>query len=164
MAYSIDNLTSLIEKKMSAALPDKFFILFDGWTIDGTHYVVIFATYLYVKPPGYDSVLLALSSLDNEESEKADEHYAFMKFVLSVFGKKMEDIVAIMGEKCSTNKALPTSVGCGFSGCCSHRFNLAVTPLMEEHSGVVVSVNKIMKRFKNPIPAAKLRDYTTLQV
>jgi hypothetical protein len=39
--------TLLVEKKIKELLPDKFALVFDGWTLDGTssHFIGIFATF-----------------------------------------------------------------------------------------------------------------------
>jgi hypothetical protein len=44
---AMHELVLLVEKKIKELLPDKFVLVFDGWTLDGTntHYVGLFATF-----------------------------------------------------------------------------------------------------------------------
>ncbi len=44
----IGELTQELEAKISSILPEKFALVFDGWTLDGTstHYMAVFATFL----------------------------------------------------------------------------------------------------------------------
>jgi hypothetical protein len=48
---AMHELTVLVEKKIKECLPDKFALVFDGWTLDGTntHYMGLFATYPTVQ-------------------------------------------------------------------------------------------------------------------
>ena len=41
-------LTHELEAKISSILPEKFALVFDGWSLDGssTHYMAVFATFL----------------------------------------------------------------------------------------------------------------------
>lgn len=101
-------------------LPDKFAIVFDVWCVGDTHDVAIFAIYSSKQPSAYDSVLLALSSRGEEDSQNAMEHFEFVQLVLSVSGKSWENVAALVGDNCSTNKALARRVEALFVSCFSH--------------------------------------------
>ncbi len=45
MSMYVHLLTMHVEKRISALLPDKFALFFDGWSAGIDHYVAIFATY-----------------------------------------------------------------------------------------------------------------------
>ncbi len=48
LAKYLEALTSSVEVKTTHLLPDKFAIVFDGWSCgDDTHYVAIYATFPY---------------------------------------------------------------------------------------------------------------------
>ncbi len=115
----IDLLTTRVEQKVAAMPPSKFAPVFDGWTVGDTHYVALFATFPAETKKGYDKLLLAFSSFDVETSLDSDDHLEFIKFVLSVFPKSLENVVLFVGDNCSTNKALSTKSSIGFVRCAS---------------------------------------------
>ncbi len=55
-------LTMHVGKRISALLPDKFALFFDGWSAGIDHYVAIFATYPSSNAKGFQSILLAFIS------------------------------------------------------------------------------------------------------
>ena len=161
-------LTNAVELKISASLPDKFALVFDGWSSKDTHYVSIFATYPSFCSSGYEKVLLGFSPLDDEEALNAENHVDFIKFVLGVFDKSMDNVVCLTGDNCATNLKIAKLVNqlnqfCYFVGCASHRFNLCVEDILAPHKLLVDKVNKLMHKMKNLIPAAKLRRLTSLK-
>jgi hypothetical protein len=91
-----------VEKVISKDLPDKFELIFDGWTSATMHYVVIFATYM--KDGMHEESLLAVAPL----------------------------VDVLIGDNCSTNKKNLENTGIPLIGCASHRFNLAVNSWLEE--------------------------------
>ena len=99
-------LTHHVEKKIAKVLPDRFSIMFDGWSSAGTYYVGIYATFPSVKSVGYDSVCLAFSPLENEETYSEQEHMDLIEFVLQTFGKRTSHIVAIVADNCTTNRSI----------------------------------------------------------
>ncbi len=84
-------------------LPDIFPIVFDAWTTSDLHYIAMYATFAYDCTLGYTSVLLAFSPFESEDSRRAENHYPFILFVLELFGKSIEYVVALVGENCSSN-------------------------------------------------------------
>lgn len=124
----------------------------------------VFRTYPAKIDLGYDKVFLALSSMKNEEVLDANEHFKFLEFVLSVFKKKMANIFAVIGDNCSTNRSIFSSIGLKFVGFHSHCFNLCVQDVIEQSQHVVDSAQRLMKKLSYHIPAAKLRMVTPLAV
>lgn len=159
----LQKLTAKVEEKIKALLPSRFAIVFDGWSVGDTHFVAIYATFPKANDSGFEEVLLGLSPMENEESQDANEHYDFVKFVLSVFGKTMDNVVALIGDNTSTNKAFARCLGPFFVGCHSHRYNLAMKDILEEYEEVIEKVQAIMKKLSYQIPAAKLRRFTLLK-
>lgn len=156
-------ITVCVEKKIARLLPNKFALVFDGWSGGETHYVSVFASIPADTPIGYRNVLLAMSPLENEDTQSTDEHYNFIEFVLSVFGKCWNNVVALCGDNCATNKALSRKAGCGFVGCGSHRFNLAVKDMLECHADLLSNIRGLMQKLRTPTIAARLRRKTFLK-
>lgn len=110
-----------------------------------------------------NEVILALSPLEDESNLGAVEHKKLLDFVLPVFNKDMSNVVALIGDIVSTNKSLAVLCGCGFVGCASHRFNLAVKDVLNVHADLIDVVHKIMAKLRHLIPSAKLRSVDSLQ-
>ena len=99
-------LTKIVERKIEGLLPDRLAIVFDGWAGGDTHFVSVFATFPANNKQGYDRVFLACSPMENEECLDANEHYNFLVYVLGVFGKSIDAVVAVVGDNCSMNRAM----------------------------------------------------------
>lgn len=76
-----------LEEKIAFMLPEKFALVFDGWSTHDTHYVAVFETYPLDVTDYFLSVLLALSPLQRESNQSVDEHVVFIRFVINVFWK-----------------------------------------------------------------------------
>lgn len=128
-----------------------------------THYVGVLATFPSEKPCGFDSKLLALAPMGNEDSQNADDHFEFLEFVLGVFGKSFSNVAVLIGDNCNTNRAFSRRVGPIFVGCHSHRYNLALKDIMLGHKSSIDSFRATMSRLSFQIPAAQLRPSTHLK-
>ena len=138
-------LTPNVEKVISEDLPDKFGLIFDGWTSATMHYVAIFATYM--KDGMHKESLLAVAPLFNEEQLGAEQHIEFMYATLHLYRKAMDNVVVLIGDNCSTNKKISNNTGIPLIGCASHRFNLAVNSWLEErpeYEQVLDAIHKLM--------------------
>lgn len=154
--------TKKVEEKISLLLPSKFAIVIDGWTSHSTHFVGMFATFPSENTNGYEKFLLAFSPMGTEMEFTAIEHYNFIEYVLSVYKKTLENVVAIIADNCDTNKALANLCLVPMIGCASHRYNLAVKDVLVEHSDLIDKINTIMGKLKNLKLAGQLRKYTEL--
>lgn len=65
----VKGLTEVVERKTSALLPEKFAIVFDGWTVRDSHYVSIYATLPFQNDDGFRKILLAFSPFSDETSK-----------------------------------------------------------------------------------------------
>eukprot|EP00171_Calliarthron_tuberculosum_P002604 IDg2604t1 len=96
----LSRVTQAVERKISVLLPDKFALVFDGWTCGSTHYLAIYASYVLPDPPRAQQSLLSFSPMGEEESLNADEHMHFTTFVLFVgcashrFNLAVQDILS----------------------------------------------------------------------
>lgn len=59
----IDRLTKHVERNSKEVLPEKFSVLFDGWSASDTHCVTLFSTFPSTDSMGYVKVLLLFSPL-----------------------------------------------------------------------------------------------------
>ncbi len=162
LAKYLEALSSSVEEKIAQILPDKFAIVFDGWSCGDTHYVAVYATFPYNTPVGYRKVLLGFSPFEEETSQSAQEHYEYLEFVLSTFKKSFDNVAVLIGDNCNTKKALADKAGMLFVGCASHRFNLAMKYKLSAYQDLIQRVHELMKKLKNPIAAAELRKHTDL--
>ena len=164
MMNLMDLLTKKVEETIITLLPEAFALVFDGWTLGQTHYLAVFATFPDSEAEnGYQKVLLSFSPLNNKESLNAESHIAFFEFILEQFGKSWSNVVALIGDNCSTNRSFAAKVNINFIGCASHRFNLAMKSYLGEYEMLLRKINEIMSKLKNLIPAAKLRVHTKLK-
>lgn len=156
-------LVEQVERKVSTILPDRFALVFDGQTTPEAHYVAVFATFPDKTETGFKEICLALSPMENEETQDANEHITFLHFVLSIFQKTMVNVVALIGDNCSVNQSISAKLGIPLIGCASHRFQLAVQEILKDYEVVIGEVNSLMVKLRTPILAAKLRRVTHLK-
>ena len=156
------------EKAIAAELQEagKVTLLMDGWTCDGaaTHYIAIFAGYLHHKSGEYNEVLLALTPTLQEDDLGADAHIELFESTIGLYGISKDDVACIIGDNCSTNKAISTRWEVPLVGCASHRLNLAVHSWIENEPGVAAAaiekVSVLMSKASNLKTAARLRELT----
>lgn len=129
MTY-LQKLTFVFELHIQQKLLEKFSIVFDGLCGGGSHYFSLYEIYPAPEYIGYDMVLVARSTMENENSLDAHKQYEFMKFVLTLFCKSMDYMVAMAGDNWNKNRAMSRRIGPIFVSCHSHRFNLAVKDII----------------------------------
>lgn len=78
----MEQVSSPPEKKIASLLPDKFSLVFDGWSTYDTHYVAVFPTYPIDTSKGINVVLLVIFPLEHEQSRTYEEHVAFLHVFL----------------------------------------------------------------------------------
>ena len=83
--------------------------------------------------------------------------------MLEIYNKKVEDVVALIGDNVAVNKSFARNLGIPFIGCASHRFNLAVKDILEDNQLIISKVQSIMRKLSYQIPAANLRQFTHLR-
>ncbi|ETV74064.1 hypothetical protein H257_11375 [Aphanomyces astaci] len=151
-----------VERTIASQLPDQFAIVHDGWSHGSTHYLAIFATFPSSDPIGYTRTLLAFAPINDEESLSADAHYEFTVFVLELYGKTWDNVIALIGDNCSTNGAFARRAGVPLIGYASHRFNLFMSDVLADHADVIDNVNHLMTNLRFTLPAARLHCLTPL--
>jgi hypothetical protein len=83
-------------------------------------------------------------------------------YVLELDGANRSNVIALVGDNCSTNVAFAHLAGVPLVGCASHRFQLCVKDMLEPYEELLANVNSLMKCLKNLVPAARLRKLTHL--
>jgi hypothetical protein len=158
-------LDNVVRSKVSEELPNLFALVFDGWTASGNvHYLGVFATFPCVSSQfGFKKVLLTFAPMGDGDELTAEAHHQFLSDVLQSYGKEWKNVVALIGDNCSTNRAFARRACCNLIGCASHRFNLAVKDIIDPYQNLITKVNSVMKKMKNIIPSAKLRKVTHLK-
>eukprot|EP00918_Siedleckia_nematoides_P040195 GHVU01087242.1.p1 GENE.GHVU01087242.1~~GHVU01087242.1.p1 ORF type:complete len:275 (-),score=45.80 GHVU01087242.1:752-1576(-) len=162
----------LVERAIAAILPSLFALIFDGWSCAFTHYLAIIASFM--GKDKREEVLLAMGPLLDEEELDAPEHIEFLSESLKVYGKAVDDVVALVGDNCNVNKAISHQTGVALIGCGSHKFNLSVTEWLEEKKerseAVVEVVHSVMVQLRcaaedrGAQPGARKRDSVVEQV
>lgn len=164
----MDLLCRKVEDELRADLPKKFGIIFDGWSEGSDHFIALFACYdckgetktplLAFQPlPDYDA------STEIEYQLTAAAHKEFIISTLAYYQKGPESSAFLVGDNCSTNKALATLCRVPLVGCGSHRLNLAVKRFLEPFEPILKKIHELMVKLSTIKQAAKLRRVTTLQ-
>lgn len=123
----------------------------------------IFANFLKRSSIGYSTALLAFYRLENESLLDAEEHIAFIDFVMYVYGQTATEIGVLIGYKCAANQSVATKMDIPFVGCRSHRFNLPVCEILKENESIISDISSIMRKMKNLLPDPKIRERTSLK-
>ena len=159
----MDLLKKKVEKTISKNLSNQFSLAIDGWSKGSRHFVGVFAAYTEPNEKRNLLVLLSFGPRLDEKSFTAQDHYEHLTFVLSVYKKMFETVVAITGDNVATNKRIDDRCGVKFVGCASHRLNLAVSAYLERHGPLLEKVNTVMGKLKSPKLAGTLPEHTSLK-
>ncbi len=76
----------------------------------------------------------------------AANHVSFLKFVLKVYGKSIENVVDVLAENCDVNISDELMIGCGFIGCASIHYNLAMHGIISDDSELAERIRKWMQK------------------
>lgn len=156
--------TKNLEKKIMLALPEKFCLIFDGWSLDGqsTHFLGLFACFpaseLLNGP-----VMLAFSPLLDESDMSARSHKKWLKYHLKVFGKSLSNVICFIGDNMPTNQSLANLCGKPLLGCAAHRFNLEVQKFLLPYTNLLNRVHQLMVKLRTLKNSALLREHTNLR-
>ncbi|OWZ13847.1 hypothetical protein PHMEG_00012761, partial [Phytophthora megakarya] len=159
----IHALIPLVEVSIGETLPTRFAIMFDGWKNGTTHYAAIFA--VFMQGERCMEVLLGFSPPLDEQTYTAEAHRDLVVSVLSVYGKTLNDVVALIGDNCPTNKATANLLGINLLGCSCRKLNLAIGRLIESQPGLAEafdSVTNLASKANTLKSAAALRELTEL--
>jgi len=141
-----------VELKVAKDMPEKFVLMYDGCTSNGTHFIGIYAVYPHCNYSYYP--LLALSPLLDEEA-----HLDFIISTLSIYNRGLDSIIFLICDNCS-NKKISKLCGIPMIGCASHKFALSVTEILKDYEKEIEKVNVLLIQLRHLKNRAKLRKYT----
>ena len=104
-----------------------------------------------------------MSPLNDESRLNSEEHIEFLAFVLNLFGKSWDIVVALIGDNVSINQSISNKLQIPLVGCASHRLNLAVRDVMSNDERLINKDNNLMLKLQNLVLSAKLRRMTLLR-
>jgi hypothetical protein len=140
-------LSKRVEQKIQRVLPNKFALVFDGWTDSSKHFTAVFATFPdETKSMSYQRILLSFSPYENEGNLSAESLKDHLLFVLSLYEKNMNNVVCLIADNCNTNAAAASMLKIFFIGCYSHKLNLAVKIMVDEHKMIILKISNLMIR------------------
>jgi hypothetical protein len=158
-----------MKESVKSKLPDKFALVFDGWTEGTEHFIGITASYV---SKGVDQVvthtLLSMRPLlaDDIVGMTASDHLHHLSKVLRQYGKTEVNIVCLVGDNCSVNKCMSRLLKVPLLGCGSHKLNLAVRKWISNQPQLEETISKVatvMKKASTLKVSAQLRKLTSLQ-
>ncbi len=155
---------------MKNMLPNKFGIIFDGWSDGRGNHIIGWFKYLsfsmiitYFRYAEYDNegekanVLLTVEVPINEVSLTAEEHIRTLNDILQGYGRSEKNILYLVGDNCSVNKKIARDMKVPLIGCHSHRLNLAVSAYLNlELMDEIECINTLMKKIKNSNKASSI--------
>jgi hypothetical protein len=159
-------LTIELEKKIATILPERFVLIFDGWSLEGasTHYIALFAQWMSPEKT-IERALLAFSPLLDENDMTATSHKEFIVSHLEVYEKTLDNVICLVGDNANTNKALADQCNKPLIGCASHRFNLEVQEYLKQNpwNSLLDKVHNLMLKLRTLKNSALLRNHTQLR-
>jgi hypothetical protein len=157
----LEAVSKQVELKLKHELPNKFGLVFDGWSDDDVHYVALFACYR-TKEGKTALPLLAFAPLLDETSFSASTHRDYIESSLQLYGKSLESLLFLTGDNCSTNKAVADLIGVPLVGCASHRLNLACKKAYEQAEDSLKKISSLMSKLSSLKNAGLRRQLTSV--
>lgn len=108
----ITRLFNHVERKTAKALPLRFSLVFNGWSIADSHFLGILAIFLTQERSGtgfndYNFVLLAFSPLEDNFRLNADDQISFIHLVLKLFDKIISNVIVTLWYQTAVRIAEP---------------------------------------------------------
>eukprot|EP00171_Calliarthron_tuberculosum_P012778 IDg12778t1 len=136
--------------------------MLDGRSTASTHYIglmAIFGARAQVDTQASLSYFL-LWRMKRLNAPISTKLYWNMYWVFTEKG--VNNVFAVISDNCATNRALYGLFSCGFVGCASQKFNLAVKDLLMTHKDIICKVRELMKKLRALLERAILRKFTDL--
>ena len=156
----IEEITKRVEVRIRSGLPNGFGLMMDGWSEGTTHYIGLFAAYEVDNEARRP--LLAIAPPYDETHLDARGQYDFIGDVLELFGKEKSNVLYLVADNASVNRATADLLGVPLIGCASHKLNLDVQDFYRSHERVLDKINGLMKTLRTLKQAGKLRRSTDL--
>ncbi|POM81029.1 LOW QUALITY PROTEIN: Hypothetical protein PHPALM_1062 [Phytophthora palmivora] len=146
---TMETVTRSVERSVAAEIPEKFGLIFDGWSHHSEHYVAVFACY---EGSAFPPALHALLVSDETVDFSAASHQAFLASMLARdYQKSLEQCIFLR------NRRLATLIDVLLVGCASHRLNRAVTARLSECGEDIDLLQTLMVKLWTLHHSAKLR-------
>lgn len=160
---NVMRLTAFVMEDIRINLPDKFGIIFDGWTNNRKHFIAIFSEYSFDGKPVRD--LLAVKQLPDQTNQNAANHAALIRQVMEECGRTERSILYVVADNTNLNPATARILRTPCIGCASHRLNCAVRYLLDHnYVGELGKVNNMMRHILDSSPRnGKLAQWTSLK-
>lgn len=159
-----------VQTSIKHRLPDKFSIIFDGWTEGTIYYIGVSAAYVAMVNGvgGVTQTVLSMRPLLNEDIKgmTAQDHLHHLSMILGMYGKSDTNIICLIGDNCAVNQSMSKILKASLVGCGSHKFNLAVRkwisnqPQLEK---IIQCIANVMKKASTLKVSAQLRKPTTVR-
>jgi hypothetical protein len=165
------SLCSIMKDDVKKKIPNRFAIIFDGWTEGTAHYIGVSASYSLSSTKADDAVvcqtLLSMRPLLTGEVNgmTAQDHLLHLSQVLHSYGKSDENVICLVGDNCSVNKRMARILRVPLIGCGSHKLNLAITKWISNQPQLEIIIQKVagvMKKASTLKVSAQLRKLTNL--
>lgn len=152
--------TAVVEQKLSQLLPKKLAFVFDGWTARTTNYVGLFASIAAENANGSSSRLIGFWPIGDETTADANEHISCFFYVLQLFDRSSDNVVALIGNNCKIKKPVAHKRFMLMTGYASRRFNLADQDILSDQEPLLLKINALKKKLWTPLLAARLAKQT----
>ncbi|KAG3095834.1 hypothetical protein PI124_g16024 [Phytophthora idaei] len=149
----------LVAKTIGKVMEEAFGVLFYDCTHGSTHFLALFAVYMFGGK--LQCRQLSISPLD-DGSHMANVHIDHFKRVLDLYNKTLRMVLFVVGDNCSTNRAIATKLDVPLIGCASHRLSLAVQSSLKSYETELDQVNTLMVQLRQPNNSAELAKFTDL--
>lgn len=99
-----------VKENIQDTLAHKFFVFFERWLRENTHYVSLFATYPAQNSLIFHKHLLGLFQMAKKDFLDTAQHFDNVDYVLETHERFFTNVEAIVGEIVATNKAFARHV------------------------------------------------------
>lgn len=162
MKHYMQKLIVCVETKIRSIITDKFALVFGGQITPQAHYVAVFVSFSARNNFEYRCACLTMFSLEDETTQDATKHVNFLRSVLEVFGKTVNNFMALIGHNCAVNPAISDKMWISLRGCARHRFQLVVKEIMADEEQELSQVRNLMRKLRTALLRALLQRHFDL--
>lgn len=119
----------------------------------------------YKRTEEFSKSLIALTSLPQEDDLEAEIYEIFLRKILLIYKKPLDDVVGIVGDSCSVNQKLSANTNIALFGCTSHKLSLAIKKSITqdpELTAALDALQSLLYKLTTAKNLAKIRSLTHL--
>ena len=156
IANVVHALYTVVFDKVVEQLPQKFGLMFDGWSERGFHYIACFA--VYGEAGCRREILLHFGQFLSEGTFTAADHILFFEDVLEKCKRDKNDVLFLVSDNCSVVTKTAKDMNIPLVGCACNRLNLEVVRIYNDmdNRDTISAVYELMKRLQTLKGRAKL--------